>query len=344
MGEFQVYERNLGEEPKRGKSRKGLIVLVIVLAVIIVLGASVNSCVQRFTFESGELTTEYPAEDYIAILYVDGEIGPSSTDVFGNAVGYQHSWTMTTIDDLMEDYYNAGIFLFVDSPGGTIYESDELYLKLEEYQEQTERPVYVYMGSMAASGGYYVSAGADKILANRNCWTGSIGVTVGSFFDLSGLLERYGVDTVTINSGEHKAMGSYLEPMSDEERAIWQALIDEAYDQFVGVVADGRGMAEADVRTLADGRVYSAWQALELGLIDGVCTLEEAQADMQTSCGLEWCEFYELYYQDTSFLSSLTGLAGTLAESRESGDVSALLSIIEESNRHPISYLCEVGQ
>ena len=113
-------------------------------------------------------------------------------------------------------------------------------MKLKEYKEKTKRPVYAYMGSMAASGGYYISAPADMIFANRNCWTGSIGVTIGTLYDLSGFLERHGIKAVTIASGRNKSMGSIVDPLTDEQRRIFQSLVDEAYDQFVNIVAEER--------------------------------------------------------------------------------------------------------
>ena len=89
---------------------------------------------------------------------------------------------------MAEDDRNKGMILYVNTPGGSVYASDELYLKIKDYQETTGRPVYSSMQSQATSGGYYISAPCDKIIANRNCWTGSIGVTMGTFIDISGLL------------------------------------------------------------------------------------------------------------------------------------------------------------
>lgn len=124
------------------------------------------------------------------------------------------------------------MILFVNSPGGGVYESDELYLKIKEYQEQTECPVYAVMGSMAASGGYYISAPADKIVANRNTWTGSIGVTIGTLYDISGLLEQYGVKTETITAGRNKAMGSSVEPMTEEQETSSNLLLTMPIDSL----------------------------------------------------------------------------------------------------------------
>lgn len=126
-----------------------------------------------------------PSEDYIAIVRVEGTIqeqgGSSALEA---SSGYQHDSTMNYIDELMDDSNNKGILLYVDSPGGTVYESEELYQKLKEYKETTKRPIWDYMAHYAASGGYMVSMASDKIYANSNTTTGSIGVIM-SGYDMS---------------------------------------------------------------------------------------------------------------------------------------------------------------
>ncbi|MFR0902395.1 MAG: signal peptide peptidase SppA [Anaerovoracaceae bacterium] len=173
-------------------------------------------------------------------------------DEYGTGT-YNHQYILNAIDAMIYDDNNKGLILYINTPGGSVYASDEVYLKIREYQEITGRPVYSSMQSQATSGGYYISAPCDKIIANRNCWTGSIGVTMGTFIDLSELLGNLGIKTETITSGDNKSMGSSTEPMTDEQRAIFQALIDEAYEQFVGIVAEGRGMTDAEVKN-SDGR------------------------------------------------------------------------------------------
>lgn len=101
-------------------------------------------------------------------------------------------------------------------------------------------------------GGYYVSAGCDKIIANRNCWTGSIGVTLGTMYDVSELLDNLGIKTQTITSGANKAMGSSVEPMTKEQKQIYQSMVAEAYEQFTEIVAEGRNMSLSKVKKLAD--------------------------------------------------------------------------------------------
>ena len=139
----------------------------------------------------------------------------------------------------MQDSNNKGILLYVDSPGGTVYESEELYLKLQEYKETTDRPVWDYMAHYAASGGYMVSMASDRIYANPNTVTGSIGVIM-SGYDLTGLYEKLGIRYVSITSGANKDSSQ----LTNEQIAIYQTQVDEYYNKFVNIVAEGRDMSE----------------------------------------------------------------------------------------------------
>lgn len=319
-----------------GHGRPGLKIFLIILGLCLLL-----VMVSAVGCESSDdsIASSGP---YIAALYVEGTIQSGNTDSFGSAVGYQHQWTLNRIDDMIGDANNRGIFLYVDSPGGGVYESDELYLKLLDYKKRTGNPVYVYMGATAASGGYYVAAAGDKIFANRNTWTGSIGVTIGTVYDISGFLERYGIKTQTITSGANKAMGSSVEPMTAEQRQIWQTLVNEAYDQFAAVVAEGRNLPIQRVKQIGDGRIYSAQQALDLGLIDKIGTLEEAIKDMKLRNSLRECEVIDVYYEDHSFWRGfLSGFAPSKEPDAVGSEAEAVLSIVQSQNQLPISYTCQ---
>ena len=189
---------------------------------------------------------------------------------------YNQKWLLETIKKLEENKSNAGIILYISSPGGGVYESDEVYVALKKYKEKTNRPVYAYFASLAASGGYYIGCAADTIIANRNTITGSIGVISGRFVDLSEPLKKHGIKAETIHAGRNKTMGSVTEPVTEEQRAIMQSLADECYEQFTSIVAESRKMEIDKVKELADGRIYSAKQAKENGLIDEIATFEEA--------------------------------------------------------------------
>jgi len=167
------------------------------------------------------------------------------------------------------------IVLRVDSPGGGITPSDEIRNQIVKIRKETNKPVIASMGSTAASGGYYISAPANHIMANETTITGSIGV-ITIIPNLQGLLEKVGVSAEVLTSGPNKDLGSGLAPLSEDDRQILQAVINDAYDRFVQVVAEGRGIDPESVRKFADGRIFTAKQAKELKLIDGYGDLPEA--------------------------------------------------------------------
>jgi len=339
---YSVNEKN----KTRKTPYKGVIIFGIIVLAIVVLAVSCNNLTGNLVFNtmnSGDNQVDLPEAPYVGTIYVEGTIGPGVSDYLGMPIGYQHEWTLKQIDELISDKNNKGLILYVDSPGGGVYESDELYLKVKEYQQTTKRPVYAYFGSMAASGGYYVSASADKIVANRNCWTGSIGVTIGTLFDFSQLLEDYGVKSKTITSGPNKAMGSSFDELTPEQQAIFQSLIDEAYAQFTGIVAEEREMDLEIVRKIADGRIYTAKQALENGLVDKIATFDDAKADMASEYGLEDCEVVDLQYTDNSFFGTIFGKLN-IKPIGQTSDLNVLMKIVEDNNSFPVSYMCEALQ
>ncbi len=276
-------------------------ILFIMVGVSSVLTNTFSETVMKESMK--ELLTDSsdfnpPSEDYIAVVTVQGTIQEQTeTGLFDVPVGYQHITTLDYIDNLMSDSDNKGILLYVDSPGGTVYESEELYLKLKEYKDQTGRPIWDYMAHYAASGGYLISMAADKIYANPNTTTGSIGVIM-SGFDMTGLYEKLGIRYFSITSGAYKDSSR----MTEEQMAIYQTQVDEYYNKFVGIVSEGRGMDPETVRTLADGRVYTANQALENDLIDEISLYEDMTAAMSSELGA-----YE-FYQPESELDFFTSL------------------------------------
>lgn len=244
---------------------------------------------------------QLPQRPYVGVVEVYGTIQAQSEEqsVFAAKTGYQHDDTLDYIDQMIEDTNNKGIVLHVDSPGGTIYESEELYLKIKEYKEKTKKPVWTYMEHYAASGGYYISAPSDKIYANPNTVTGSIGVII-SGYDMKGLYEKLGIRPVSITSGKNKDMSQ----MTDEQIAIYQESVNESYERFVEVVADGRKMTTEGVKAIADGRIYTAKQAVGNGLIDEICLYDDAKQKIAEQTGK--VEFYAPAHEQ-SVLSSLFG-------------------------------------
>ena len=268
-------------EKKKNLKRNILIALAaFTLAFVIMF----TGCVSVF-IAGDSAVEEIAPEDSFAIINIAGTIQSAPSSPVDTS-SYNHANLMAFVDQLMEDETNHGILLKVNSGGGTVYHSDEFYLKLMEYKEVTGRPIHAYFEQTAASGAYYISCAADYISANRNCRTGSIGVII-SYVNMKGLYEKLGLEEIIISTGDNKGMGSSAGTLTDEQRAIYQALIDESYDVFTDIVAQSRDMDIETVRTLADGRVYSAKQAVENGLIDKVESWEDALTAMEEKTGVK---------------------------------------------------------
>jgi protease-4 len=165
------------------------------------------------------------------------------------------------------------IVVRVDSPGGAVAPTQEIFEEIQRAKKK--KPFIASMGSTAASGGYYIAAACDKVLANAGTLTGSIGVIM-QLSNVEELMKKVGVKGFNVKSGVNKDLGSPFQPLSPEGRQILQSLVDNVHSQFVVAVAQSRGMDEAVVRKLADGRIYSGEQARDLGLVDQIGTLEDA--------------------------------------------------------------------
>ena len=180
----------------------------------------------------------------------------------------------------------VGILLRVDSPGGAASASELIFRQLRAFKQQEGVPIVAHFMSTAASGGYYVSMAADEIRAYPTTVTGSIGV-IAVGLNFTGLMEKLGVANQTFTSGSFKDAGSPLRPMRADEREYMQAIIDDMHARFREVVVEGRSELDAEsVAALADGRIYSAPQALELGLIDGIGDIEESIARLEELAGV----------------------------------------------------------
>ncbi|MBR9975912.1 MAG: signal peptide peptidase SppA [Bacteroidetes bacterium] len=166
------------------------------------------------------------------------------------------------------------VVLRLDSPGGAVVPSHEIYEEVKRIR-RLGKPVVASMGSVAASGAYYIACAADRIVANPGSITGSIGV-VSEFASFQPLLEKIGIESTTITSGEFKDTGNPTRRMRPEERAYLQHTIDDIYEQFVGIVVAGRTLTEDSVRALADGRIFTGQQAYANGLVDTLGTMDMA--------------------------------------------------------------------
>lgn len=174
----------------------------------------------------------------------------------------------------------------INTPGGTVTASDIIYREITLYREQTHVPVVAALMDVAASGGYYIALAADRIVAHPTTVTGSIG-TIMVTANVEGLLGKIGVSTNTFKSAEHKDMGSPFRTLTPEERAIFQSVIDELQRQFVAKVVERRRLPEPTARELADGRIYTAPQALDKHLVDAIGYMPDALAAARTAIGVD---------------------------------------------------------
>lgn len=191
--------------------------------------------------------------------------------------------------DQLKQYGNRSgvraVVLRINSPGGGVAASQEMYEAVRKFRAETRKKVVVSMSSVAASGGYYVACAADKIYANPGSITGSIGV-IAEWFNYGDLLRWAKMEDIVIKSGALKDAGSPSRPLTESERAYFQGLIDNMYNQFVSAVAAGRKMKDDSVRKLADGRVYTGQEAKQNGLVDELGTLQDAIAAAAKMAGV----------------------------------------------------------
>lgn len=323
----------------------GVIVAGLVFTFVCSMSIITNNLTKTFFPQKDLLNTlmdsndffDLPTSDFIGVVNVQGAIMSTTTSSLFESALYNHQNTLDLIDALKDSDNNKGILLTVNSPGGGVYESDELYLKLKEYREETKRPVWTYMESQACSGGYYIAMASDKIVANRNTWTGSIGVII-ELLNYKELTDKLGIKSIYFTSGKNKAMGSATLDMTEEQKQILQSLVDESYEQFVSIVADGRNMKIDTVKPIADGRIYSAAQALKLDLIDEVDTYENTVAQFK-----EELDSYVLYTPiDDSF--DFSTLFGAAKEIKPRSDAEIMTEFFEKEGSGVPMYYGNTGQ
>lgn len=236
--------------------KRPFLMALLVLGAIFLFFAAVLAGLSHFQGET------FALGDKVAIIEVEGMIVSAGK----------------TIDRLLEAKDDASVkavVLRIDSPGGGVGPSQEIHAEVVKLVQA--KPVVVSMGSLCASGGYYIAAPASRIYANPGTITGSIGVIM-EFTNIQELLDKVGLKNRVVKSGKHKDIGSPVRPMTAEDEAILQGLIDDVHSQFVEAVAAGRKLDLAKVKPLADGRIFTGRQAQALGLVDELGNLESAVA------------------------------------------------------------------
>jgi protease-4 len=252
-----------------------------VLIVILVALSLVLTLVQK----------DIPLRDKVALVKVEGPILDSQD-------------TVDELKDYEKDNSIKAIILRIDSPGGAVAPSQEIYAEVKK--AATKKKVVVSMGSLAASGGYYIASPATRIVANPGTLTGSIGVIM-EIPNIEGLMSKIGVKTEVIKSGAHKDIGSVFRGMEKEEKEILQGVMDNVHEQFIGAVAEGRKMKVEDVRKIADGSVFTGEQALKAGLVDELGSLEDAKKTAARLAGIEGEPEVVTKKDRTSILEMLKG-------------------------------------
>jgi len=210
------------------------------------------------------------AKNKVAVVEVRGVIS-DSRDIVKQIVDYRNDASI------------GAIILRIDSPGGAVGPSQEIYS--EVLKTRKEKKIVASLGSVAASGGYYVASPASYIVANPGTLTGSIGVIM-AFSNVEELIQKIGLKPMVIKAGKFKDAGSVVRPMTDEENVLLQSVVDDVHDQFIEAISSGRQLEIEDVKKVADGRIFSGRQALEYKLVDQLGGFEDSLEFLQKSLGL----------------------------------------------------------
>lgn len=337
----------------RPRSHAGLIVTIVVLGVMLLfcLAALVRHSVTHrlagirphgeafgSAREAGPKLDEYlladnnSSENKIAVISIEGIISSHDFDSGGNNMV---DLVIAQLDQARNDNKVKAVLIKMDSPGGEVLASDEIYKAIRNFQEDTKKPVVCSMGSLAASGGYYISSGCRWIVANELTLTGSIGVIMHGW-NYRGLMDKIGVAPMTYKSGKFKDMLSGERSASEippEEHQLVQDLIDQTFQKFKDVVADGRGAAHElnkksgkpladNWEDYADGRVVSGKQALDLGLVDELGDFDDAVDRAEQLVHVDKANLIE--YRQHYDLSNLFSMFG---QSSQSHDIKLQLGI-----------------
>lgn len=244
----------------------------IILAIILVSSLWIGAIVFFFTRSSGsggEFAGEFKEKvvdegntDKVVMIGLSGVITSEATGpevINDDDVDKQ-------LDQAVDDDNVVAVILDLDTPGGEVVASDNINRQVQKVR-RARKPVVALMNATAASGGYYIAAASNEIVANSETLTGSIGVIL-TVFNVEGAASKLGIEEIVIKSGPHKDIASPFRPIPPDEQKILQDLVDQSYARFIDVVARGREMESAKVRELADGRIYSGAQAQRLGLVD----------------------------------------------------------------------------
>jgi protease IV len=253
------------------KSTKWFLIFLAILALVGISFTLLLSPFLSFSTRPTE-TVVTGSGDRIGLVELKGVI--SSSEEFNRQV-----------KKFGEDRSIRALLIRIDSPGGGVVASQEMYEQLRSVRDRG-KPVVVSMGSLAASGGYYVACGASRLVANRGTLTGSIGV-ISEFLQVHEALDKLGIDVRIVKSGRLKDAGVPTRPMTEDDQKYFQSLMDEVHRQFIGVVREERKLSQEKVVALADGRVFTGEQAVKEKLVDTLGTFEESVAIAAAMAGIK---------------------------------------------------------
>lgn len=276
--------------------------------------------------ESRSISSYNTNKQHIAVLYAIGEISDSGTE------GIVGSTMVNEITKLADDDDVAGMVFRVNSPGGSAFASEQIWEALE-YFKSKNKPLYVSMGDYAASGGYYISCGADRIFADRATLTGSIGV-FGMIPDFSGLVtDKLGVNFSSVESNPNAIGLSTVQPMSPEQHQAMQKSVENIYDLFTKRVATGRNIDQDYVKTIAEGRVWIAGDAIKLGLVDTLGSLDDAINAMAEKLDISNTNIARYPIYEEHLVDKIMRNYGNIEQLRQAGYDAETLILIETVRR-----------
>ncbi len=261
-------------EPPRRKSRTGMFFIGALSGclLLLIIGGMISIFVVAMNEDSGELSL---STHKVAIIPIEGEI-------------FESRETLDALERYADNRSVKAIVIRINSPGGAISPSQEIYSAIRRTRRESGKPIVASMDSVAASGGYYIAAACDSIVANPGTITGSIGVVL-QWFDMEELVKWAKLKPETITSGPLKAAGSPYRELSEEERQYFQRIVLQLHSQFVRAIAEGRSskMTVAEVAKIADGRVFTGEEAKALKLVDQLGTIEDAVSAAAKLAGIK---------------------------------------------------------
>lgn len=304
---------------KRGKAW----IWITAVVVVLILGL-ISACALPFVFlASDDGLDAGMGDDAVGVIHIDGAI-VGTGDYYSGYITPDYVYEQ--LEQAEEDDRVKALVLKVDSPGGTVAASEEIATYIKEF----DKPVIVSSGDVNASGAYMVSSQADQIWALPGTAVGSIGV-ITEIPNVSGLLDKMGVEFTVITSGKYKDAGSPFRALTEEEKAMIQGQVDEAYSQFIGIVAEGRDMPRSKVESLATGWAWSGSEAKKLGLVDKVGTHQDA-LDAAAKAGKIDGDYDVVDYGDeyNDFFGSFLGVTESLKK------LSTLADEVPASAKHSV--------